>query len=69
MKANPMPPPPGLCASCQHVKITATNRGSVFYLCVRAQTDSTFRKYPPLPVLQCRGYEPQPPATPSALDR
>lgn len=54
-----MPTHPGLCATCQHVKCTATKRGSVFYLCLRSQTDAVFRKYPPLPVLQCRGYEPQ----------
>jgi hypothetical protein len=54
-----MPTYPGLCATCQHVKPTATKRGSVFYLCLRSQTDASFRKYPPLPVVQCRGYEPQ----------
>jgi hypothetical protein len=54
-----MPTHPGLCATCQHVKPTATKRGSVFYLCLRSQTDASFRKYPPLPVVQCRGYEPQ----------
>src|SRR6266487_1664376 len=54
-----MPTHPGLCATCQHVKATATKRGSVFYLCLRSQTDASFRKYPPLPVVQCRGYERQ----------
>jgi hypothetical protein len=54
-----MSPYPGLCATCQHVKSTTTKRGSVFYLCLRSQTDASFRKYPPLPVTQCRGYEPQ----------
>ncbi|MBM3226090.1 MAG: hypothetical protein FJZ47_20165 [Candidatus Tectomicrobia bacterium] len=54
-----MPSHPGLCATCQHVKRTETKRGSVFFLCLRAQTDISFRKYPPLPVLQCRGYEPE----------
>ena len=54
-----MPIHPGLCATCQHVKPTATKRGSVFYLCLRSQTDASFRKYPPLPVVQCRGYEPR----------
>ena len=54
-----MPTHPGLCATCQHVKSTVTKRGSVFYLCLRSQSDALFPKYPPLPVLQCRGYEPQ----------
>ena len=54
-----MPPHPGLCATCQHVKPTITKRGSVFYLCLRSQTDVSFQKYPSLPVLQCGGYEPR----------
>ncbi|MGH8059891.1 MAG: hypothetical protein ACREOH_22080 [Candidatus Entotheonellia bacterium] len=45
---------------------TETRRGSVFYRCLRAQTDPSFRKYPPLPVRQCRGYQPQ--ATQDAED-
>ena len=65
---------PGLCAACQHMERTETRRGSVFYRCLRAQTDLSFPKYPPLPVRQCRGYQPQatedasnvlPPETPS----
>ena len=47
----------GLCAACVWVRTTGNRRGSVFYLCGRHQLDPTFRKYPPLPVLQCRGFE------------
>ena len=61
-----MPTHPGLCATCQHVKLTATKRGSVFYLCLRSQTDASFRKYPPLPVVQCQGYESQRDTSPTA---
>ncbi len=50
---------PGLCQSCQHVKRTETKRGSVFYMCLLARTDTTLRKYPPLPVTRCHGYRPQ----------
>ena len=32
-------------------------RGSVFYLCERALTDTSYAKYPRLPVVQCRGYD------------
>jgi len=32
-------------------------RGSVFYMCSRAKTDPRFRKYPPLPVLACPGWQ------------
>ncbi|HZE97607.1 MAG TPA: hypothetical protein VE981_11320 [Planctomycetota bacterium] len=48
----------GLCASCRHVKINRSDRGSEFYYCRRSESDPAFRKYPPLPVLQCPGYEP-----------
>jgi len=57
---------PGLCATCQHMEATETRRGSVFYRCLRARTDTSFRKYPPLPVRHCRGYQPQ--ATEDAAD-
>ena len=36
----------------------ATNaRGSIFFRCARADTDSRFVRYPPLPVRTCPGYE------------
>jgi hypothetical protein len=35
-----------------------SDRGSVFVRCGRAGFDSTFPKYPPLPVLGCRGFDP-----------
>lgn len=47
----------GLCVNCAHHRITGNKRGSRFYLCERAQTDQRFRRYPPLPVLSCPGYE------------
>jgi hypothetical protein len=34
-----------------------SGRGSRFVLCRRSQTDSRYPKYPPLPVLECRGWE------------
>lgn len=48
----------GLCASCRHVRRVTNKRGSTFYLCRLADSDPTFAKYPPLPVLACRGFEP-----------
>lgn len=47
----------GLCVDCAFVRRVESGRGSIFYLCRRAATDPSFRKYPPLPVLQCRGFE------------
>lgn len=51
---------PGLCGTCEHVKRTETKRGSVFYMCLLASLDAALRKYPPLPVRQCHGYQPRP---------
>ena len=47
----------GLCALCAHTRRVESQRGSVFYLCVRSRDDSRYRKYPPLPVLACPGFE------------
>jgi hypothetical protein len=50
--------PPGLCATCEHLRLLASRR-SVFVRCGLAATDSRFPKYPPLPVGRCGGYLPQ----------
>jgi hypothetical protein len=47
----------GLCATCNWVRIVTNRRKSVFYRCLRADTDPRFVRYPPLPVLSCVGYE------------
>jgi hypothetical protein len=52
----------GLCATCRWVRIVKSRRGSVFFRCLRADTDPRFVKYPPLPVLQCPGYDRRDPA-------
>lgn len=52
----------GLCDTCLHSHIIRSDRGSIFYRCDRALTDPAFPKYPRLPVLVCRGYEPAPAA-------
>jgi hypothetical protein len=50
----------GLCATCRHVRRVVSARGSEFYLCERSRTEpARFRKYPPLPVRQCSGFEKQ----------
>jgi len=56
-RGRPSGPPPGLCGTCLHVRPVENRRGSVFLLCGRAATDPRFRKYPPLPVLACAGYQ------------
>jgi hypothetical protein len=49
--------PPGLCATCVHLRLAASPR-SVFVRCGLADTDPRFLKYPPLPVVRCAGYAP-----------
>ncbi len=48
---------PGLCGSCRWARRVVSGRGSVFWMCERSLGDARFRKYPPLPVLACPGYE------------
>ena len=47
----------GLCATCRHMRVIRSDRGSVFYLCELSKVDQRFPKYPRLPVLSCSGYE------------
>jgi hypothetical protein len=47
-------PRAGLCDSCRHQKIIRNTRGSSFSMC----THPELPKYPRLPVLECRGFEP-----------
>jgi len=49
---------PGLCATCEHLRLLASPR-SVFVRCGLAETDPDFARYPPLPVRACRGYLPR----------
>ena len=46
----------GLCADCQHARRIESSRSSIFYLCLRAEREPAFRKYPQLPVRTCAGY-------------
>jgi len=57
---RPVSVPPGLCGGCRHSRRIETRAGSIFWLCERAATDPTFPRYPALPVLSCRGFEPAP---------
>jgi len=47
----------GLCASCNHMQMNKSDRGSVFYFCMLSASDARFPKYPQLPVVTCAGYE------------
>ena len=65
MSPTPQVPdhPAGLCSVCRHHRVTGNRRGSRFYLCERSKTDERFRRYPPLPMIRCPGFEE---ASPSA---
>jgi hypothetical protein len=52
-----MQPDVGLCLTCRWMRLVTNRRGSAFYRCARAETDPRFVRYPPLPVVDCAGYE------------
>jgi len=54
---NDAAPRAGLCETCGHAKVMTSDRGSVFYRCLLAETSSRYPKYPPLPVVSCSGWE------------
>jgi hypothetical protein len=58
MPDAPVTTDPNLCPTCVHVRRITSARGSVFLLCERARTDPRFPRYPRLPVLRCRGFDP-----------
>ena len=49
----------GLCDSCRHQRVVENTRGSRFSMCERSKTEPEYPKYPRLPVVECRGYEPR----------
>jgi hypothetical protein len=50
-------PAVGLCSGCRHAARQESERGSVFWRCLRAEGNADFQRYPPLPVARCPGYE------------
>lgn len=50
-------PEPGLCASCLHAKPILSSRNKTFIRCERSFSDPGYPRYPPLPVIECPGYE------------
>jgi hypothetical protein len=55
----------GLCDTCRHQRLVRTGRGSLFSMCLRSKDDTTFAKYPRVPVVACHGYERHEPAPPA----
>jgi hypothetical protein len=60
--ARPLPGA-GLCGACGHGTVLENRRGSRFLLCTLSRHDPSFPRYPPLPVLACRGFQPASPAS------
>lgn len=58
-RTNDEPFPAGLCADCLYARRVESARRSAFYLCQRSATDSTFPRYPRLPVIRCSGHAPR----------
>ena len=48
----------GLCFRCVHARSIVSDRGARFVLCGRSRLEPAFPRYPQLPVLACRGFEP-----------
>ena len=55
---------PGLCSGCAHSRRITSGKGGTFWLCRLSEGDPGFPRYPMLPVLRCRGYEPENTAEP-----
>jgi len=49
--------PVGVCDACIHHRAVSNRRGSRFHLCELSRRDARYAKYPPLPVLECEGFE------------
>ena len=49
----------GLCNGCLHQRVIESGKGSRFSMCLLAASDPRCRRYPPLPVLACDGFEPR----------
>src|SRR5690606_27824258 len=48
----------GLCRACEHARVIAHPRGGdPYWRCGLADRDARFRKFPPLPVRACDGFE------------
>lgn len=59
----------GLCGHCRWAQRVQSARGSEFIRCRRSDDDPAFRKYPPLPMLSCAGFQTNRPADAPPLPR
>jgi len=59
----------GLCWHCRWAQRVESARGSEFIRCRRSDDDPAFRKYPPLPVISCAGFQTNRPVDAPPLPR
>jgi len=52
-------PTAGLCERCRNVRVVEAKTGSRFFLCRLSGVDPAFPRYPAIPVLECRGFDPE----------
>ncbi len=50
-------PPRSLCERCRHVRVVENAKGSRFLFCRRSESEPQFPRYPPQPVVDCRGFQ------------
>jgi hypothetical protein len=56
-------PKVGFCSICNRASTLIGAEGNTFWRCGRSDTDATFRRYPSLPIEDCKGFEPGSPKT------
>jgi hypothetical protein len=52
MTDDPPPFPTSPCHRCVHLRLVRSGRGSTFLMC----QEPTLPKYPPQPIVRCRGF-------------
>jgi hypothetical protein len=56
-RERPRELPRSLCAACRHARVIRNAKGSVFLFCRRSGSEAAFPRYPPQPVVECRGFQ------------
>jgi hypothetical protein len=49
-----------LCESCASLREVTSPKGSRFLLCLLSVKDPRYQKYPPQPIVQCKGFQCRP---------
>jgi hypothetical protein len=49
----------GLCATCSFGRLFRSGRGITYVSCERSRTDPAYPRFPSIPMLRCKGFEPR----------